>query len=283
MGLSEKLTELRWRAAGHYTRPLPQVFREPLRGARGLEIGGPSAVFGASGLLPVYPLLDSLDGVQWATHTVWHELDREQGYRPEGARAGELHVLDGADLTALADSTYDAVICSHVFEHFADPLRALASWQTVTHPSGHLLMVVPHMAGTFDHRRPLTTVRHMTDDFERGVGEDDLTHLEETLKLHDRGRDAEPGDDEAWAAKRHENLTTRVLHHHTFTTASLLELLDYAGLELRAVETRFPHDIYVLARWPAEGQRRDNTTFLAGRRRSPFKVDRLTGRASNGA
>ena len=283
MGLSEKLTELRWRAAGHYTRPLPQAFREPLRGARGLEIGGPSAVFGASGLLPVYPMLDSLDGVQWATHTVWHELDHEHGYRPDGDRTGELHVLDGADLAGLPDSTYDAVICSHVFEHFANPLRALASWRTVTREGGHLLMIVPHMAGTFDHRRPLTTLGHVIEDFERGVEEDDLTHLDETLCLHDRGRDSEPGDDEAWAAKRRENLDTRVLHHHTFTTASLLGLLDYAGLELLAVETRFPHDIYVLARWAEEGQRPDNTALLARRRRSPFGVDRLTGRASNGA
>lgn len=281
MGLSEKLIELRWRAAGHYTRPLPQAFREPLRGARGLEIGGPSAVFSASGLLPVYPILDSLDGLQWATHTVWHDLDREHGYQPEGARTGELHVLDGADLTALADSTYDAVICSHVFEHIANPLRALASWRAVTRRGGHLLMIVPHMAGTFDHRRPLTTLRHMIDDFERGVGEEDLSHLEETLKLHDRGRDSEPGDGETWAARRRENLTTRVLHHHTFTTASLLELLDYAGLELQAVETRFPHDIYVLARWLEEGQRPDNAAFPAGRGRSPFRVDRLTELASN--
>jgi SAM-dependent methyltransferase len=283
MGLSEKLIELRWRAAGHYTRSLPQAFGEPLRGARGLEIGGPSAVFGASGLLPVYPILDSLDGVQWATHTVWHDLDREHGYRPEEARTGELHVLDGADLAGLPDSTYDAVICSHVFEHFANPLRALASWRGVTRPGGHLLMIVPHMAGTFDHRRSLTTLRHMIDDFDCGVGEDDLSHLEETLKLHDRDRDGEPGDDEAWASRRRENLTTRVLHHHTFTTASLLELLDYAGLELLAVETRFPHDIYVLARWPGAERRSDNAAFLAAGRRSPFRVDHLTARASNGA
>jgi SAM-dependent methyltransferase len=283
MGLAEKLTELRWRAAGHYTRPLPRAFREPLRGARGLEIGGPSAVFSASGLLPVYPVLDSLDGLQWATHTVWHELDSEHGYRPEGVQTGELHVLDGSDLTALADATYDAVICSHVFEHIANPLRALASWRAVSRRGGHLLMIVPHMAGTFDHRRPLTTLRHMIDDFEREVGEDDLSHLDETLKLHDRGRDGEPGDNEAWAARRRENLTTRVVHHHTFTTASLLELLDYAGLELLAVETRFPHDIYLLARWPDSERRPDNTAFLAARRRSPFRVDRLTAHASNGA
>ncbi|HWY89503.1 MAG TPA: methyltransferase domain-containing protein [Solirubrobacteraceae bacterium] len=275
MGLTEKLTELRWRVAGHYTRPLPQAFLEPLRGARGLEIGGPSAVFSATGLLPVYPMLDTLDGVQWATRTVWHDLDREQGYRPEGARMGELHVLDGADLGSMSDSTYDVVISSHVFEHIANPLRALASWRKVTRLGGYLLMIVPHIVGTFDHRRPLTTLGHVIEDFERGVEEDDLTHLDETLRLHDRGRDSEPGDGETWAARRRGNLTTRVLHHHTFTTASLLELLDHAGLELLAAETRFPHDIYCLAKWPKDGQRPNNAAFLAARRRSPFRVDRF--------
>ena len=274
MGLREKLMELRWRTAGHYSRPLPPAFREPLRGARGLEIGGPSAVFSTAGLLPIYRVLDNLDGVQWASRTVWHQLDREQGYRPEGARMGELHVIDGVDLSTLSECTYDVVMCSHVLEHLANPLRALASWRGVTRAGGYLLMIVPHMAGTFDHRRSLTTLHHLIDDFERGVGEDDLTHLEETLRLHDRRRDSESSDQETWAAQRRENQTTRVLHHHTFTTPSLLTLLDHGGLELRAVETRFPHDIYVLGRWPAEGQRPDNAMLLAGRRSSPFGIDR---------
>jgi SAM-dependent methyltransferase len=280
MGLAEKLIELRWRAAGHYSRPLPRAFSEPLRGARALEVGGPSAVFGEGGLLPVYPIFQSLDGVQWAMRTVWHELDSRRGYRPEGARTGELHVLDGADLEALADSAYDAVISSHVLEHIANPLRALESWRMASRPGGHLLIVVPHLEGTFDHRRPLTALNHMIDDLERGVGEDDLTHLEETLRLHDRARDDEPDDHETWAARRRSNPTTRVLHHHTFTTGSLLTLLDHAGLELLAAETRFPHDIYVLARWPGDGVRPENSTFLATRRPSPFELDRTPPRAA---
>jgi SAM-dependent methyltransferase len=274
MGLPEKLRELRWRAAGHYSRPLPGEFTHALRGARGLEIGGPSAVFTAAGLLPVYPLLEEIDGVQWATETAWHDLDATLGYCPDGLRRGELHVLDGVDLVGLADGSYDVVMSSHVLEHIANPLKALAAWRRVTSPTGHLLIVAPHMSGTFDHRRPLTSLEHVVEDFERGTGEDDLTHVEETLRLHDRTRDVETGDGEQWAAPRRNNPTTRLLHHHTFTTASLLALLDHAGVELLAAETRFPHDIYVLGRWPQTGDRADNAAFLAERRRSPFRADR---------
>jgi SAM-dependent methyltransferase len=273
MGLPEKLRELRWRAAGHYSRPLPGEFTQALRGARGLEIGGPSAVFTATGLLPLYPLLEAIDGVQWATETAWHDLDAALGYCPEGTRRGELHVLDGVDPVGLADGSYDVVMSSHVLEHIANPLRALAAWRRVTRPTGHLLLVAPQMSGTFDHRRALTSLEHTVEDFERGVDEDDLTHVEETLRLHDRTRDGEAGDGEQWAAQRRSNPRTRLLHHHTFTTPSLLALLDHAGVELLAAETRFPHDIYVLGRWPETSDRADNVAFLAGRRSSPFRTD----------
>jgi SAM-dependent methyltransferase len=284
MGVVEKLVELRWRAAGHYRRRLPDSFIRPLAGARALEIGGPSAVFGTGGLLPVYPLLASVDGVQWAAETMWHSLDSQQGYRPDGERSGELHVIDGVDLDPIADASYDAVISSHVLEHIANPLRALGAWRRVTRPGGHLLIVAPHMAGTFDHRRPLTPLSHMIEDLERDVGEDDLTHLDETLRLHDRGRDAEPGGQETWAERRRSNATTRALHHHTFTTPALLALLDHVGLELLCVETRFPHDIYALGRWPPGEARPENSSFLAARRRrSPFPVDHRAGSASERA
>jgi SAM-dependent methyltransferase len=274
MGLTDKLIELRWRAAGHFRRPLPDVFVGTLERGRGLEIGGPSAVFGADGLLPVYPVLESVDGVQWSPETVWHTLDGAAGYQPDGTRRGELHLIDRPDLDELDDDAYDVVFSSHVIEHLANPLRALAAWRRVTCEGGHLLLVAPHMQGTFDRRRPLTSLEHLIEDFERQTGDDDLTHLQESLTLHDRGRDADRNDEGIWAEQRRSNPTTRVLHHHTFTTRSLLGLLDYAGLELLAVETRFPHDIYVLGRWPPAGAQADNTAFLAQTRRSPFSADR---------
>ena len=272
MGVAKKLTELRWRFAGHYSRRLPHAFVAPLQRADALEIGGPSKVFTSGGLLPVYPVLARVDGVQWTAETMWHTLNPGDGYRPEGRRRGELLLLDGVDLDPIRDHAYDAVISSHVIEHIANPLRAVAAWRRVTRPGGHLLIIAPHMSGTFDRRRPLTSLQHMVDDHARGIDEGDLTHLDETLRLHDRRRDAEQGDAESWAQRRRENPQTRLLHHHTFTTTSLLELLDHAGLELLVVETRFPHDIYALGRWPTTG-RPENRLILAARHKSPFRVD----------
>jgi SAM-dependent methyltransferase len=271
VAVSDLLRTLRWRAAGHFTRPLDERFTAPLRDRAVLEVGGPSALFGASGLLPVYPLASAVDNVQFSAQTTWHDLRGSERFAPDGAPIGTQHVLDGNDLDGLPDGAYDAVICSHVIEHLANPLRGLAAWRRVAKADGHLLLVAPHHEGTFDRRRPVTPLEHMVQDLAADTGEDDLTHLEETLALHDHARDV-PQDRAAWEAERRDNLATRVLHHHVFSTPSLLALLDHAGLELLAAETRFPHDIYVLGRFASTPP--DNTAFLAQRRPSPFRTDR---------
>jgi SAM-dependent methyltransferase len=277
MGVAAKLRELRWRAAGHYSRPLPEAFVAPLRGATALEVGGPSHVFSSAGLLPVYDACAAVDGVQFAAETIWHGEQSAGAFTPQpGPPTGAMHVTDGATLEGIPDASYDAILSSHVIEHLANPLGALTAWRRVARDDARLLLVAPHMSGTFDHRRAVTPLEHMVKDFERGTGEDDLTHLDETLALHDRSRDAEPGDQAAWAAARRDNLRTRVLHHHVFTTDSLLALLDRAGIQLDAVEVRYPHDIYVLGRFAAEP---DNTALrgsrAAWRAGSPFAFDRL--------
>jgi SAM-dependent methyltransferase len=273
MGVIGKLRELRWRAAGHYSRPLPDAFIAPVRDRAVLEIGGPSALFGTGGLLPLYPQAASVDGVQWTEDTIWH--GRQRGaYAPDGNPTGVVHIVDGATLEGIPDASYDAVISSHVIEHLANPLRGLQAWRRVTRPGGAIVLVAPHKAGTFDHRRPVTPLAHLIEDYERGVGEDDLTHLEETLALHDRSRDAEGDDAEAWARLRRENLAHRVLHHHVFTTLSLVELLAHAGIAVDAVETRFPHDVYVAGRFAGAPAAVDSSVLGPALRASPFSVDR---------
>lgn len=276
--LRHRLRALRFRAAGHTRRPLPEMFWEPLRGLHALELGGPSAVFAAGGLLPAYPILDRIDGVQFSAETVWHGMMGAGRYTlPDGMAKGELLILDAGDLHPIADSTYDAVLSSHVIEHLANPLRALAEWRRVVRRGGHLLMIAPHKEGTFDHRRPVTTLEHLIEDERHGTGEDDLTHLQETLDLHDFTRDVTgPATHAAWCC---DNLAHRAIHHHTFTTRSLLAMLDHAGLELLAAEVRWPHDIYALARFPFHtAPRPDNARLLDPRaalpRRSPFGADR---------
>lgn len=273
MGVSAKLRELRWRAAGHYSRPLGDAFVAPLRGGAVLEVGGPSAVFRAGGLVPVYPTAATVDGVQWADDTIWHGEQRGS-YAPDGARTGDVHIVDGGTLEGLPDDRYDAIVSSHVIEHLANPLRALEAWRRVTRPGGAIVLVAPHMEGTFDHRRPVTPLAHMVEDHEQGTDEDDLTHLEETLALHDRSRDAEGDDFEAWARLRRENLEHRVLHHHVFSTPSLVALLAHAGVVIEAVEARHPHDIYVAGHFGEKPAAVDPAVLRRAQRRSPFRLDR---------
>jgi SAM-dependent methyltransferase len=276
MGLAEKLAGLRWRS--HHHRPLPDAFTAPLHGALALEIGGPSAVFRRDGLAPAYPLCAGIDGVQWAQLTVWHG-EQSGAYAPDGEVTGRLHLTEGGTLEGVPDGAYDAVLSSHVIEHFANPLRALAAWRRVATPHAALLLVAPHKAGTFDHKRPVTPLAHMISDYERGVGEDDLTHLEETLALHDPARDVPREPD--WERDRRENVRYRVIHHHVFDTRSLVDLLVHAGIDVTAVEVRHPHDIYVAGRF---GSGTVDPELLAGAlRRSPFKADAGAAAATGAA
>jgi SAM-dependent methyltransferase len=270
MAVTHALRAARWRAAGHFSRPLEAAFTAPLHGATVLEIGGPTRGFDDGGLVAVYPVAGSVDNAQFAARTAWHDLEPASDFAPGGVRRGRQWIVEGGDLSGVPDATYDAVMCSHVIEHIADPIGALGAWRRVARPGGHLLLVAPHRDGTFDRRRPITTLEHLVADHARGVGEDDLTHLDETLALHDFALDL-PQERAAWEAARRDNLNTRLLHHHVFSTPSLLALLDRAGLELLAAETRFPHDIYVLARFVDAA---DNAAFLAQRRPSPFPTDR---------
>jgi SAM-dependent methyltransferase len=279
VGVVGKAREWRWRLAGHYS-PLGSDFTEPLRGAEALEVGGPSGVFQPGRVLPVYEVLGRLDSCQFSAETIWHGRQDAGVYRPAGADGpeGTMFIVDGVTLEGLDDARYDAVLSSHVIEHLANPLRALRNWQRVTRPGGRLLMVAPHVSGTFDHRRPVTPLSHLIADDEADTAEDDLTHLEEVLALHDLSRDAAVRDRASFEAERRANDENRLLHHHTFTGPSLVALLDQAGVQLDAVAVRYPHDIYCSGRWVGEGERPDNSRWLESGaqpwRDSPFAVDR---------
>jgi SAM-dependent methyltransferase len=260
---------LRCRLRGHF-RPLAPAYTDPLRDARVLEVGGPSAIFGADGLLPVYPIARSVDNTQFAATDTWHLFDEQSdAFAPDGRQTGRQLFIDDLTLSPIGDDAYDAVMSSHVIEHIANPLLAFAAWARIVRPGGHLLMVTPHYQGTFDRRRPVTPLAHMVEDHERGVSENDGTHIQEAIDLHDFARDAGHRTD-AWIADRRDNASTRVVHHHVFGTRSLLELVDRAGLRILEHETRFPHDIYVLAQFPLDGEAPDNAEVLRRVDTGPF-------------
>lgn len=261
-----------------YRLPTPRcrtLVREFARGGRGLELGGPSSLF--KWWLPVYPVIGALDNVNFSPVTVWEGAIAEGdtfAFHPR-REPGRQYILEATDLRPLKDDEYDLVISSHTLEHSANPLRALSEWKRVLRPQGCLVLVLPHKAGTFDHRRPVTTLDHLRADYEQGTTEDDLTHYDEILALHDLALDPPAGTRAQFAARSAQNLTNRCLHHHVFDTDLAIAMVDQAGFEVVTVEARRPFHIIVIARSTVTP---DNTRFMrpgaAWRRRSPFTLDR---------
>ena len=225
-------------------RNLPSAgkYREHLRGLAALEIGGPSEIF-ALGPLPIYGVLRSIDNCNFASQTLW----KPDGFGP---RYGQTFICEASSLKDISDGKYNCILSSHSLEHTANPLKALYEWRRILSKDGLLLLILPNKDHTFDWRRPVTTMEHMISDYENQTAEDDLTHLDEIMKLHDLSKDLPAGTLEQFRARSLNNSAVRALHHHVFTLSSALELLNFAGFSSILYEVALPIHIIVLARRP---------------------------------
>ncbi len=217
-------------------------------GRAGLEIGGPSDVFrGRFSPCPIYSVVKSLDNCNFSSKTVW--ATHPENYGPDGHQTlGKTIIADATDLSSLADNSYDFVLSSHNLEHVANPVKALKEWQRITRPGGGLILVLPHNKAGFDHRRQPTEVDHMFDDFNQDIGENDLTHLPEIVRLHDLAMDPAAGTIESFRLRGLDNLHARCLHHHVFNESNSKELLTRIGITILAVETTWAGHIFLIAR-----------------------------------
>jgi SAM-dependent methyltransferase len=265
--------------------------RTRLRARRGLEIGGPSALFERWNLWPVYPVVASLDNYNLAAKTLWQDHSGTPGVfqYDRRRRRGREFVGDAADMAHLSANGYEFILASHVVEHIANPLRALSHWTRLVVEGGLLILVVPHRDGTFDHRREITSLQHLFDDFARNTPETDETHVDEVLRMHDLRRDPDLGGPDEFLRRVKANATLRSIHHHVFDTDLALRMLLAAGLEIVYVDVQEPHHIClageVTARsktaknWAAPAASLADSAWLRSeapwRRSSPFPTDRI--------
>lgn len=218
-------------------------------GKSGIEIGGPSPVFSRRGIFPVYPIVQNIDNCNYRATTVWEDrINQGKTYRFDPRKpAGQKHIAEATALTGLPSGAYDFVLSSHMLEHTANPILALSEWKRLLTEDGALVLLLPNKSQTFDHRRPVTTMEHLIADFNAGMTEDDLTHLPEILALHDLKRDPEAGDMAAFKSRSMRNFENRCLHHHVFDKHLAVDLVEYVGLKVCAVEEIGPHHILLLA------------------------------------
>ncbi|CAN5515016.1 hypothetical protein BH10ACI4_BH10ACI4_01070 [soil metagenome] len=215
-------------------------------GKFGLEIGGPSDVFRRRNPVDIYRRIGGLDNCNFSSSTIWADQDDKFYFTPEKS-PGKSMFREGSDLANIPDNSYDFVLSSHNLEHMANPVKALREWKRVLRPEGALIVVLPYYKKTFDHRREPTRVDHILEDFERNIGEDDLTHLPEILEKHDLSMDLAAGTLDEFHKRSLDNISNRCLHHHVFDEKNSSELLRRSGYEVRAVELAEPNHICLLA------------------------------------
>ena len=253
--------------------------RSLLRHKEGFEIGGPSFIFSRKGLLPVYRIAGRVDNCNFSNNTIW------EGSICEGAHfkfdaskpAGYQFIREAVDLHGIPSHRYDFILSSHNIEHVANAIKALREWLRILKEDGILVVVFPHKDGTFDRNRPVTPLEHYREDYERGMGEDDLTHFHEIKSLHDAGIDMELGDVTEFIQRCENNIEHRCIHHHVFDTRAAVALLDHVGVQICAVEALLPMHIVVVAKKLPDGQTPDNLWYLDGTPHclsgSPFPSD----------
>jgi SAM-dependent methyltransferase len=225
--------------------PLRQKYQLFVENKYGIEIGGPSELFKT--VLPLYRFVGGLDGVNFATDTIWEgRIEAGEGFNYDGTNSGRQFISEATDLSQIPTARYDFLLSSNCLEHVANPIKALTEWKRVIKAGGALILVLPKKESNFDHRRPVTKFEHLLDDFNRDTGEDDLTHLDEILALHDLKMDPPAGDLDHFKQRSLKNFHNRTLHHHVFDVPLIEQVLDYVGFEIVDMTTT-KNDFYALA------------------------------------
>lgn len=223
--------------------------RNDFVGRSGLEIGGPSQVFSRKGIFPIYPLIENLDNFNFSETTTWGGV-RHSGqtfcFDPDKP-VGRQYIVEASNPGQFQHGCFDFVLSSHVLEHIANPIQALNAWKDLLSNKGLLVLVLPDKRHTFDHRRPVTSIEHLIEDFNVGTTEDDLSHLPEIMALHDLKRDWAAGDMQAFQMRSARNREYRCLHHHVFDRELAVQLVEYVGLRVVSAEEVAPHHILLVA------------------------------------
>jgi ubiquinone/menaquinone biosynthesis C-methylase UbiE len=227
-------------------RKLIKLARQ-LNSQYGLEIGGPSSIFRVKGIFPVYVYAKNIDGVNFSDNTIWEgKLEAGNTYNYFNHFYGYQYIAEATDLHMIETNKYDFLLSSHSLEHTANPIKALKEWNRVLKNNGKIVLVLPDKENTFDNKRPYTLVEHLLDDFKNDVKEDDQTHIEEILQLHDHSRD-NTADKVKFEERLKDNLVHRSAHHHVFSLPLISQILEFVGFKILYQQKSKPFHLVTIA------------------------------------
>ncbi|MGV7034759.1 class I SAM-dependent methyltransferase [Methylobacterium symbioticum] len=192
------------------SRDLREISACTLQGV-GLEVGALASPF------PVPIHCDVIYGDVYRYEDIQRIYDGE----PQHLLVRPLIQTDFATLKRVADDSLDFLIASHVIEHTTDPIGAIRRAGSKLRDGGHLVLVVPDIARTFDRRRDLTTLDHLIADYEAPSPIRDTEHYKEFYaKAYAPEMPLAPTWEESLA--RHD-----AIHFHTWTYESFLTMAEW--------------------------------------------------------
>ncbi len=215
------------------------------RNKNGIEVGGPSSIFSTE--IPLYKVIKSLDGCNFSNNTVWEGVIKKGlNYNYYQNKIGYQYINEASNLKETASNKYDFLLASHCLEHCANPLKTIKEWLRVIKPKAYLLLILPDKEYTFDHKRETTSFEHLIEDYKDDIDEEDLTHLEEILLLHDLSMDTPAGDLINFNQRSLNNYHNRCLHHHVFDFRLLKQIFKYFEIKIKYERLMVPyHQIIV--------------------------------------
>lgn len=218
------------------------------KGQEGIEVGGPSAFFSFKSAFPIYLYANKIDGVNFSNNTLWEGKIKEGNlYNYYKNKKGFQFIGEAAHLKDVNDASYDFVLSCHSLEHVANPIKALKDWSRVMKTKGRLVLVLPDKEFTFDNKRPVTTLAHLIEDYKNNTTEEDSTHFEEVIEMHDFKHDAFVQSKEDLIKRTNLNIENRAVHHHVFNLDLVKELLVYCDFEVIHQQTYPPFHLVSVA------------------------------------
>lgn len=159
---------------------------------------------------------------------------------------GIKEATENADIIADAweiprpDESFNFVFSSHVLEHMPNAIRALKEWIRVLKPGGVVFTMLPHAERTIDKHRPVTSLVHLIQDYENGIGHEDRTHFGEMKTGWSKLEDFDNGEsfEREWGAHVWDwefRIAHGVLHYHVWTEREIVELYRHLGLDVLEV------------------------------------------------
>jgi len=196
----------------------------------GLEIGGPSP----TGYI-LYKNAKNIDNVVFSKNTVWSNHTDEYNYYAN--KKGKVIVNDAVNISLVQNECYDFVFSSHSLEHIANPLKAINEWLRIIKEDGYVIIIVPEKSVCFDHKRKYSDFSTLLSQYEKNVGEDDLSTLPEILLNHDLSMDPPAGNLGNFTKRSLDNFNNRCLHHYVYNDDLLMDICNFFKTEFIYKET----------------------------------------------